>query len=248
MLFNDKAAIVTGGSRGIGRAICLMLASEGADVAFTFAKSAADAESLRLQIEKKGVKVMALNIDVRDFKKSKELVEQAKQSFGRLDFLINNAGITRDKALMMMTNDDWHDVINTNLTGTFNVSRNAIITFLKQKSGNIVNISSVSGVAGLARQTNYASSKAGIIGFTKSLAKEVAAYNIRVNAVAPGFIETDMLSGLKEEHKEALIKQIPLGKFGTAEDVARAVKFLLSDASSYITGQTIVIDGGLFIK
>lgn len=248
MLFKDKAAIVTGGSRGIGRAICLMLAGEGADVAFTFTKSASYAESLRQEIEEKGAKAIALNIDVRDFEKSKELVEKAKQSFGRLDFVINNAGITRDKALMMMTNDDWHDVIDTNLTGTFNLSRNAIITFLKQKSGNIVNISSVSGVAGLARQTNYASSKAGIIGFTKSLAKEVAAYNIRVNAVAPGFIQTDMLSGLKDEHKEALKKQIPLGKFGRAEDVAMAVRFLLSEASAYITGQTIVIDGGLFIQ
>jgi len=248
MLFKDKAAIVTGGSRGIGRAICLMLAGEGADVAFTFAKSVAEAESLRQEIEKKGAKAMALNIDVRDFEKSKELVEKVKQSFGRLDFVVNNAGITRDKALMMMTNDEWRDVIDTNLTGTFNLSRNAIITFLKQKSGNIVNISSVSGVAGLARQTHYASSKAGVIGFTKSLAKEVAGYNIRVNAVAPGFIETDMLSGLKDEHKEALKKQIPLGKFGAPEDVTHAVKFLLSDASAFITGQTIVIDGGLFIK
>lgn len=247
-MFKDKVAIVTGGSRGIGRAICLMLADEGADVAFTYLKSAREAGALKQEIEKKGAKALALQIDVRDFQKAKELIEKTKQAFGRLDFLINNAGITKDKALMMMDKDEWQEVIDTNLTGTFNASRNAIVTFLKQKSGNIVNISSVSGIAGLARQTNYASSKAGIIGFTKSLAREVAAYNIRVNAVAPGFIETDMLAGLKDEHKAALAGQIPLGKFGAVEDVACAVKFLLSDASGYITGQTVVIDGGLFIQ
>ncbi|MCX5712726.1 MAG: SDR family oxidoreductase, partial [Candidatus Omnitrophica bacterium] len=170
------------------------------------------------------------------------------EAFGKLDFLVNNSGITRDKALMLMTKEDWGDVINTNLTGTFNVSRQAIVTFLKQKSGSIVNITSVSGMIGLSRQTNYASSKAGIIGFTRSLARECAPYNIRVNAVAPGFIQTDMVAGLKPEYKEAMLANIPLNRFGKASEVAAAVKFLLSDAACFITGQVLVIDGGLSIK
>jgi len=248
MLFKDNSAIVTGGTRGIGRAIVLMLAKEGADVAFTYLKSSKDAESLKSEVEKLGRKCLALQIDVRDFPKAQELVEKTKEAFGKLDILVNNAGITKDKALMLMSQEDWQDVIDTNLGGTFNVTRNAIITFLKQKSGRIVNITSISGVAGLARQTNYSASKAGIIGFTKSLAKEVGAYGVRVNAVAPGFIETDMVASLKDEHKEALKKMIPLARFGSAEEVSRAVKFLLSDAASFITGQTIIIDGGLFIQ
>jgi 3-oxoacyl-[acyl-carrier protein] reductase len=248
MMFKDKVAIVTGGTRGIGREIVLMLAREGAKVVFTYAKSVKEAEGLITQTEKLGVKALGLQIDVREFEKTKELIEKTKAAFGGLDILVNNAGITRDKALMMMTREEWHEVIDTNLNGYFNVTRNAIVTFLKQKSGNIVNISSVSGLIGLARQTNYAASKAGIIGFTKSLAREVALYGIRVNAVAPGFIETDMLSGLKEEFKAKMLEHIPLGRLGKAEDVSAAVKFLLSDAASYITGQVVVVDGGLAIK
>jgi 3-oxoacyl-[acyl-carrier protein] reductase len=225
-----------------------MLAQEGADVAFTYAKSIQDAESLDSEIKKMGRQALALQMDVADFDKAKELVEKVKEGLGRLDILVNNAGIIRDKALMMMTKEDWREVIDTNLNGTFNVTRNAIVTFLKQKSGSIVNITSVSGVAGMSRQTNYAASKAGIIGFTKSLAKEVAPYNIRVNAVAPGFIETDMISGLKDEFKEGLKKKIPLSRLGRVEDVAAAVKFLLSGAANFITGQTIIVDGGLFIQ
>ncbi|MDD2752372.1 MAG: 3-oxoacyl-ACP reductase FabG, partial [Candidatus Omnitrophica bacterium] len=201
-----------------------------------------------MEIEKIGRKVMAIQTDVRDFDKSKEMVEQVKQSFGKLDFLINNAGITKDKALMMMSKEDWQEVIDTNLNGMFNLSRHCIVTFLKQKSGNIINMSSVSGIAGMSRQANYAASKAGIIGFTKSLAREVAAYNIRVNAIAPGFIETDMVSGLKPEYKDAMIKNIPLGRFGKVEDLTGALNFLLSDAANFITGQVLVIDGGLFIQ
>ena len=248
MVFKDKVAIVTGGSRGIGKALVLMLAREGADVAFTYAKSVEDAQKLCSEVTQLGRKPLALQMDVADFDKAKELIEKVKENLGRLDILVNNAGIIRDKALMMMTKDDWREVIDTNLNGTFNVTRNAIVTFLKQKSGSIVNITSVSGVAGMSRQTNYAASKAGIIGFTKSLAKEVAPYNIRVNAVAPGFIETDMISGLKDEYKEELKKKIPLSRLGRVEDVAGAVKFLLSEAANFITGQTIIVDGGLFIQ
>jgi 3-oxoacyl-[acyl-carrier protein] reductase len=248
MMLKDKVAIVTGGTRGIGKAIALMLAKEGADVAFTYLKSTKEAEELSAEITKLGRKSLPLQIDVRDFDKAKELIEKVRDTFGRLDILVNNAGITKDKALMLMAKEDWQEVLDTNLGGTFNVTRQAIITFLKQKSGDIINITSVSGVAGMARQTNYAASKAGIIGFTKSLAKEVAAYNIRVNAVAPGFIETDMLSGLKEEFKLELLKKIPLGRLGKAEDVACVVKFLLSNAANFITGQTIIVDGGLFIQ
>jgi 3-oxoacyl-[acyl-carrier protein] reductase len=244
----DKVAIVTGGTRGIGRAIVLELAREGVDVAFTYLKSTQEAQDLSQEVENVGRRCLALQIDVRDFKKAKELVEKTREYFGRLDILVNNAGITKDKALMLMTEEDWQEVIDTNLSGTFNVTRSAIVTFLKQKSGNIINITSVSGISGMNRQTNYAASKAGIIGFTKSLAKEVASYNIRVNAVAPGFIETDMIKGLKEEYKNELVKKIPLGRFGKVSDVAAAVKFLLSDAANFITGQTIVVDGGLFIQ
>jgi len=186
MIFKGKVAIVSGGTRGIGKAIVLMLAQEGADIAFTYLKSAEEAEELIKEVESKGSKVQAYKIDVRDFDKAKEFVEKVKLEFGRLDILVNNAGITRDKALMMMAKEDWQEVLDTNLTGVFNLTRNTIVTFLKQKSGAIVNITSVSGVSGLSRQTNYSASKAGIIGFTKSLAKEVAGYGIRVNAVAPG--------------------------------------------------------------
>lgn len=247
MLFKDKTAIVSGGTRGIGKAIVLMLAKEGADIAFTYLKSSQEAENLVKEIEALGKKALALQMDARDFEKSKELVEETKQRFGRLDILVNNAGITRDKALMMMARQDWQEVIETNLGGLFNLTRNSIVTFLKQKSGNIVNISSVSGLIGLSRQVNYAASKAGIIGFTRALAREVALYNIRVNAVAPGFIETDMVSGLKQEYKTQLARRIPLERFGAVDDVAAAVKFLLSDKSSYITGQTIIVDGGMSI-
>ncbi len=247
MLFKDKVAIVTGGTRGIGRAVVLMLAKDGANVAFTYLKSTQDAETLIKEAENLGSKCKAFQMDVRDFEKAKELIEKVKQEFSGLDVLVNNAGVTKDKALMMMTKEDWQEVIDTNLGGLFNVTRSAIVTFLKQKSGNIVNISSVSGIIGLARQANYAASKAGIIGFTKALARETGPYNIRVNAVAPGFIETDMVSGLKEEYKTELKKRIPLERFGNVEDVAGVVKFLLSEKSGYITGQTIIIYGGMSI-
>ncbi|MBU2258355.1 MAG: SDR family oxidoreductase, partial [Candidatus Omnitrophica bacterium] len=199
-------------------------------------------------VRKMGRKALCLQVDTRDFAKTKELVEKAKESFGRLDILVSNAGIIKDKALMNMEKSDWDEVIETNLTGTFNLARSAIVTFLKQKSGNIVNISSVAGIVGLARQVNYVSSKAGIIGFTKGLAREVAPYNIRVNAVAPGFIDTDMVCGLKEDVVKKLKAGIPLARFGSAVEVANAVKFILSDSAGFITGQTIVVDGGMSLS
>jgi len=207
----------------------------------------AAAESLAEEVHRIGRRALPVQVDARNYEGAKTLVEAVKKEFGRLDILVNNAGITRDKSLMMMNSDDWSDVIDTNLTGVFNTSRACIITFLKQKSGTIVNISSVSGIHPLPGQTNYAAAKAGVIGFTKSLAKEVAPYNVRVNAVAPGFIETEMTAELGEKAKEKFLNMIPLQRFGTPEEVAKAVLFLLSEDSQYITGQTLQLDGGLGI-
>lgn len=244
-LLAEKVSIITGGTRGIGREIINALSREGSLCAFTYATNHELAESLIKDIESKGGKAFATQVDVRDYDGVKHFVNTVKDTFGGLDILINNAGITRDKSLLMMSKEDWRDVIDVDLTGVFNMTHACITTFLRQKSGIIVNISSSSGIHPLPGQTNYASAKAGVIGFTKALAKEVAPYNIRVNAVAPGFIETDMTKRLNEKYRERLIKTIPVSRFGTPEEVARVVLFLCSNESSYITGQTIEIDGGL---
>ncbi len=244
-LLLNKVAIVTGGTRGIGRSIVLALAKEGADCIFTYIKNQTLAHSVVEEVSKIGRHAIPVQMDVRNFESAKTLVEKAKENFGRLDILVNNAGIIRDKSLMMMSKDDWSDVIDTDLTGVFNITRASIITFLKQKSGNIINISSINGIHPLPGQVNYAAAKAGVIGFTKSLAREVAAYNIRVNAVAPGFIETDMTGELAEGYRNKFLDIVPLGRFGAPEEVAQAVVFLAGDKSGYITGQTIQIDGGL---
>ncbi len=244
-LLSGKVAIITGGTRGIGRTILLTLCREGALCAFTYISNKVLAESIIKDIEMTGGKAISAQVDVRDYDGVKQFIEDVKDSFGRLDILINNAGITRDKSLLMMSREDWKDVIDTDLTGVFNVTRSCITTFLKQKSGVIVNISSSSGIHPLPGQTNYASAKAGVIGFTKALAKEVAPYNIRVNAVAPGFVETDMTGKLSEKYRDKLLKTIPVRRFGMPGEIARVVLFLCSDESSYITGQTIEIDGGL---
>ncbi len=246
-LFLNKVVIVTGGARGIGRSIVLALCKEGADCAFTYTKNPSAVESLTKEIQRMGRRAVPFQLDVRDFEGTKTFVEEVKKEFGRIDILINNAGITRDKSLMMMNKEDWSEVIDTDLTGVFNTTRACIITFLKQKSGNVVNIASVSGIHPLPGQVNYAAAKAGVIGFTKSLAKQVAPHNIRVNAVAPGFVDTDMTAALSETYREKAMKMIPLGRFGTSDEVAQAVAFLASEASRYITGQVIQIDGGLGI-
>jgi 3-oxoacyl-[acyl-carrier protein] reductase len=243
----NRVALVTGGTRGIGRAIVLAVCGAGADCAFTFVKDRSAAESLAEEVRRMGRKALPFQLDVRDFEGAKTLVDEIKKEFESFDILVNNAGITKDKSLMMMNREDWSEVIDINLTGVFNTARACIITFLKQKSGNIVNMSSVSGIHPLPGQANYAAAKAGVIGFTKSLAKEVAPYNIRVNAVAPGFIDTEMTAKLGEKTREKYLDMIPLHRFGSSDEVAKAVLFLLSDESRYITGQVLQLDGGLGI-
>lgn len=241
----DKTVIISGASRGIGRAVAVELAREGANISFNFRSSEAEAKELEKEIRSLDVSAEGSQVDIRDYDAVKAWVDRTAGSFGAIDIVVNNAGITKDGALALMSPDNWKEVINTNLDGTFNLTRAAILLFMKQKSGNVVNITSVSGVMGMPRQTNYSASKAGIIGFSKSLAKEVAAYNIRVNSVAPGFVETDILKDLKEDYIEQMLRNIPLGRLGRPDEVAKAVRFLASEDSKYITGQTIVIDGGL---
>ncbi len=243
----DKVAIVTGGSRGIGRGIILMLAEHGCQVAFNYLQSGTQAKSLVKEVEQRGGRCKASLVDIKDHQAVKEWTEQIKREFGRLDILINNAGIIMDKALMLMTQEDWSQVIETNLNGAFHATRACIVAFLKQKRGDIINISSVSGLMGIARQTNYSASKGGINAFTKALAREVANFGIRVNAIAPGFIETEIVSGLTQQQREEILRYIPLGRMGEVKDVVNCVKFLLSEQASYITGQIIQVDGGLYI-
>ena len=242
---SNKTAIVTGGTRGIGKAIVLKLAESGCNVAFNYSKSDDLANELVKEIEALGVKAMAKKVDVSDFEGAKNMVKEVKDEFGQIDILVNNAGITRDKLLALMKEDDWDDVININLKSVYNFSKAVIMTMIKQKKGNILNITSVSGIAGVAGQANYSASKAGMIGFTKALAKEVGKAKINVNAIACGFIETDMTSELPEEYKKKMTDMTALKRFGTTDDVAKVAKFLLSDDAKYITGQVLSLDGGL---
>ena len=244
-LLKDKVAIVTGGTRGIGRAIVFELIQSGTKVLFTYLKSDESAGIILDEIKELKGEAEAIKADVRLYEEARRTVEETLKKFGKVDILVNNAGIVKDKALMMMEPSEWLDVINTNLTGYFNMAKACIVTMLKQKNGVIVNISSIAGVVGMPRQVNYSSAKAGEIGLTKSLAKEVAAYGIRVNAVAPGFIDTDMTKDLKQ--KDELTKMIPFGRFGKPEEVAKVVTFLVSERSNYITGQVVKVDGGLAI-
>jgi 3-oxoacyl-[acyl-carrier protein] reductase len=241
----DKVAVVTGAAQGIGRAIAERLAERGADVAVADLQ-AEKAEVVAKEISAStGRRAIAIQVDVADSASAKTMIDRVIAEFGRVDILVNNAGTTRDNLIMRMPEADWDLILNINLKGAFNCSQAVIRPMMKQRYGRIVNISSISGVVGQAGQTNYSSSKAGLIGFTKALAKEVGSRNITVNAVAPGFIETVLTADLPQEIKETGIKMTPLGKFGQPKDVANAVAFLVSDEAAFITGEVLKVDGGL---
>jgi 3-oxoacyl-[acyl-carrier protein] reductase len=246
--FAGRTAIVTGATRGIGRAIALELARHGADVAFNYAKSAEAADSLTKELEGVGVRSLASQCDVANTEAAAEMVKQVKEDFGRIDFLVNNAGVTRDNLILRMKENDWDEVMDTNLKGAWNFAKAALRVMLRQDTGgSILNISSISGSVGMPGQSNYSASKAGMIGLTKSLAKEVASRKVTVNALALGMIATDMANALDETYRSKILEQIPLGRFGEADEIARIACFLLSDDARYITGQVIQVDGGLAI-
>jgi 3-oxoacyl-[acyl-carrier protein] reductase len=245
--FEGKSAIVTGGSRGIGRAIVKELARRGAKVAFSYTKNKEKADEFITEIEETGGRVLGFQADVVDPVAAEAMVQEVKAVFGSIDFLVNNAGITRDNLIMRMSVADWDAVLDTNLKGVFNVTKPTVAVMVRQRNGSILNISSISGVVGMAGQTNYSASKAGLIGFTKALAKEVAKRKVTVNALALGLIETDMTSVLSDEYKQKSLESIPLGRYGTVEEVAQIAVFLLSESAQYITGQVIQADGGLAI-
>ncbi len=245
MQLSGKTAIVTGGSRGIGRAIALKLAELGANIVVNYSSSPDKANEVIKEIEAIGVKAMAIKADVSKNNEVEEFISAVEEKFSTIDILVNNAGITKDTLLMKMKEDDWDKVISINLKGTFNCTKAVIKKMMKQRRGKIVNIASVIGLIGNAGQANYAASKAGIIGFTKSVAKEVGSRGINVNAVAPGFIQTDMTDILSDEVKESISKNIPFKELGSPEDVANAVAFLCMNESKYITGQVLNVDGGM---
>ncbi|MFB1021339.1 MAG: 3-oxoacyl-[acyl-carrier protein] reductase [Vicingaceae bacterium] len=244
-LLEGKVALVTGATRGIGKGIALKLAENGADVAFTFVSSPEKAKEVEKEIAAFGVKAMGLQSNAADYAAAEKLIADVNENFGRIDIVVNNAGITRDGLLMRMSEENWDDVMNTNLKSVFNITKNVQRTMLKQRSGSIINLSSVVGVRGNAGQSNYAASKAGIIGFTKSIAQELGSRNIRCNAIAPGFIATEMTAELGEETIKEWLKSVPLKRPGTAEDVANAVLFLASDLSTYVSGQTLNVCGAM---
>lgn len=243
----NKVAYITGGARGIGKAIALELAKNKFDVVVNYRTYSSEVENLKNEIESKNVDCLLVEGDISNFEDCEKMSKKILEKFGRIDVLVNNAGITKDGLIMRMKKEDFTSVIDINLVGTFNVTRNVIPTMVKQKSGRIINVSSVVGITGNAGQTNYSASKAGIIGFTKSLAKELASRNILVNAIAPGFIDTDMTSALSDNVKESIFSQIPLKRMGRIEEVAKVVKFLSMEDSGYITGQVINIDGGMLM-
>jgi 3-oxoacyl-[acyl-carrier protein] reductase len=247
-LLEGKVAVVTGASRGIGRAIALELANRGAQVVVNYNRSADAATAVVAAIEADGGQAMAVQADVSDFSQARVLIQAAVKAYGRLDVLVNNAGVTRDQLILMMKEEDWDTVVRVNLKSMFNTCKAAARVMLRQRYGRIVNISSVSGIAGQGGQTNYSAAKAGVIGFTKSLAKELGSRHVTVNAVAPGLIPTDLTADLAEELCQRAIDLTPLGRLGRAEEVAYAVAFLASDEAAFITGAVLPVDGGLVMS
>ena len=245
MQLKNQVAIVTGGTRGIGKAICFLFALEGARVIANFSKNDARAEDLLNEAKAKGLGIELFKADVTQPHQVKEMVEKTFAQYGRIDILVNNVGLVRDNFLMLMSDDDWDSLMKANLTSLFHCCKAVIRKMIAQKSGKIVNISSISGILGTSGQTNYAATKGGMISFTKSLAREVGPFNIRVNAVAPGLIESEVVSKMPREKVEAVIRSTSLGRMGKPEEVARAALFLASESATYITGQTIIVDGGI---
>jgi 3-oxoacyl-[acyl-carrier protein] reductase len=247
MDLKNRVAIVTGGASGIGRSISLELAKQGCQIVVNYNRSKESAQSLIKEIEAMGVKAIAVQANIGNFEEAKKLVDAAKEAFGQIDILVNNAGITSDQLMLRMKEDQFDQVINTNLKGVWNMCKHSARFLLKSSNGRIVNISSVSGVAGNAGQSNYSASKAGVIGLTKTLAKEFASRGVTVNAIAPGFIETNMTDQLDEQTKQSILELTALKRFGQPKEVAYAVCFLVSDKAAYITGQTLIVDGGMVI-
>jgi 3-oxoacyl-[acyl-carrier protein] reductase len=245
LTLEGKTCLVTGGSRGIGKAIALKLADFGADVVITYARSADAAEEVKAEIESKGRKSKALQADAVNYERAVEVISEIVEDWGKIDVIVNNAGITKDNLILRMSEEQWDDVITTNLKSIFNYSKAAAKPMMRNRGGSIINIGSVVGITGNAGQSNYSASKAGIIGFTKSYAKELASRNIRANVVAPGYILTDMTGELNEKILDGIKAETPLGRAGEADEVADAVVFLSSDMSSYITGEVIRVDGGM---
>lgn len=241
----NKVAFITGGTRGIGKQTAITLAKNGFDIALNYRKENVALENVKKEIEQVGVNFLGVQGDVSIYEDCEKMVKKIIETFGQIDVLVNNAGITKDNLIMRMKTEDFEDVININLIGTFNITKNVVPYMMKKRCGRIINLSSIVGISGNAGQSNYSASKAGIIGFTKSLAKELGSRNILVNAIAPGFIETQMTDILKQEIKDEISKNISLKRLGTTQDVANVIKFLASDESSYITGQVIQVDGGM---
>ena len=244
-MLENKTSIITGASRGIGKAIALAFAEEGSDIVITYRSSAASAEEVKTMCEAKGVQVLCVQSDAASFEDAANLVNQTIEHFGKVDVLVNNAGITMDNLMLRMSEEQWDSVININLKSVFNLTKHVLRPMLKNRGGSIINMSSVVGVFGNAGQANYSASKAGIIGFTKSIAKEVGSRNIRCNAISPGFIETDMTEELSDDTKTNFLAGIPMKRMGTAEEVAKATIFLASDMSSYVSGQVLSVCGAL---
>jgi 3-oxoacyl-[acyl-carrier protein] reductase len=245
MLLENQVAIVTGGTKGIGRAVSILFAEEGAEVVANFSKDVAAAEDLMKEAKSRGLRIRLFKADVTQFDQVKEMVEETFAQYGRIDILVNNVGLIRDNFLMLMSDEDWDSLIKTNLSSLFYCSKAVIRKMIPQRRGKIINISSISGILGTSGQTNYATTKGGVISFTKSLARELGSFNIHVNAVAPGLIESEVVSKMPKEKVEAIIKSSSLGRMGKPEEVAKVVLFLASEYSDYITGQTIIVDGGI---